>query len=268
MTRVGSENCRYEERHDWLRLPRAGASARSWTWPRTRRTGLRLQPGPPAGHSLRGRRHPNRGLGMFTRPHGLTAGPTAPFGPPMTTATACAAFTWDGELRLSLGTPGQGSAPHSGPPSTAPAEGPSPSAPRRSTSYAGRVYVADRENHRVQIFDRQGGLPRPVERHAPALRPPGLRRPGLHRPAASHLDVNSGYPNIGGCVTIHDLDGNQLGLLGGVHPGEGSGEYSAPHGLAVDSRGDLYVGEVSWSAYGRRVDPPRLAPCFCRLVRV
>ena len=57
----------------------------------------------------------------------------------------------------------------------------------------------------------------------------------------SHLDVNAAYPNIGACVTIHDLEGNQLARLGGAHPGEEPGEYTAPHGLAVDLQGDLYV---------------------------
>ena len=46
----------------------------------------------------------------------------------------------------------------------------------------GTVYVADRESHRVQIFDERGRLPGPVERPAPPLRPAHRRRPGLHRP--------------------------------------------------------------------------------------
>jgi hypothetical protein len=38
--------------------------------------------------------------------------------------------------------------------------------------------------------------------------------------------------------------------------------------LAVDSRGDLNVGEVAWNAYGKRLDPPRMARCFRKLVKV
>ena len=30
-------------------------------------------------------------------------------------------------------------------------------------------------------------------------------------------------------------------------PGMGPSEFLAPHGLTVDSHGDLYVGEVSWT---------------------
>jgi hypothetical protein len=30
------------------------------------------------------------------------------------------------------------------------------------------------------------------------------------------------------------------------------GSFAAPHGLAVDSRGDIYVGEVSYTNWGNR----------------
>jgi DNA-binding beta-propeller fold protein YncE len=135
------------------------------------------------------------------------------------------------------------------------------------TDGEGRVYVADRENHRVQIFDDRGqylGQWNNMHRPCGLLLADGLAYVGQ---LPTHLEVNAQYPNIGACVTLHDLDGNRLARLGGAHPGEEPGEFTAPHGLAVDSRGDLYVGEVSWSAYGRRLDPPRLARCFRKLVR-
>ena len=105
------------------------------------------------------------------------------------------------------------------------------------TDDAGRIYVADRENHRVQIFDDQGAY---LDQWNDMHRPCGLLVTGDRAyigQLPSHLDVNAAYPNIGACVTIHDLEGNQLARLGGAHPGEGLGEYTAPHGLAVDSRG-------------------------------
>ena len=45
-------------------------------------------------------------------------------------------------------------------------------------------------------------------------------------------------------------DGKLLARIG-VEPaaGEGPGQFLSPHGLAVDSRGDLYVGEVSYTAW-------------------
>ena len=33
-------------------------------------------------------------------------------------------------------------------------------------------------------------------------------------------------------------------------PGQETGKFLSPHGLAVDSRGDIYVGEVSYTNWG------------------
>ena len=137
-----------------------------------------------------------------------------------------------------------------------------------ATDGAGRVYVADRESHRVQVFDDHG---RYLEQWHDLHRPCGLH---IHWGLAyigqlpTHLAVNADYPNLGACVTVHDLTGHRLARLGDVRLGEGPGQFTAPHGLAVDSRGDLYVGEVSWSAYGSRLTPPRTARCLRKLVRV
>ena len=30
-----------------------------------------------------------------------------------------------------------------------------------------------------------------------------------------------------------------------------------PHSIALDSRGDIYLGEVSWTIRGQRLNPPR-----------
>jgi hypothetical protein len=41
-------------------------------------------------------------------------------------------------------------------------------------------------------------------------------------------------------------------------PGLGPTEFLAPHGLAVDSHGDLYIGEVSWTNWPQTFrDKPR-----------
>jgi hypothetical protein len=119
----------------------------------------------------------------------------------------------------------------------------------------GWVYVADRENHRIQIFDGNGRYETQWN---------NLHRPcGLYMPASSNpicivgelgpaIRTNRNYPNIGPRVSILDNKGNLLARLGAQHPGLGPEEFIGPHGLALDSRGDLYVGEVSiaqWAPY-------------------
>ena len=66
------------------------------------------------------------------------------------------------------------------------------------------------QNHRVQIFDADGIY---LDQW-----------PNMHRPCGlcikndvvyvgqlpSHLDVNASYPNIGACITVHDLSGRQF----------------------------------------------------------
>ena len=65
-----------------------------------------------------------------------------------------------------------------------------------------------------------------------------------------------------------DTRGNLVGRAGHESYGEEPGRFYSPHGLAVDSRGDIYVAEVSWSDYGSRMDPPRELRSMQKLVKV
>jgi DNA-binding beta-propeller fold protein YncE len=114
----------------------------------------------------------------------------------------------------------------------------------------GWVYVADRENHRVQVFDGDGryetqwnNLHRPC---ALCRSPQGLFFVGELGP---FLAPCLGFPNLGPRLVILDARGHALARLSAGPAGIGPGRFIAPHGIAVDSRGDVYVGEVSRSAW-------------------
>jgi hypothetical protein len=50
--------------------------------------------------------------------------------------------------------------------------------------------------------------------------------------------------------------------------GSQSGRFFSPHGIAVDSHGDIYVAEVSHSDYGKGWYAPRELRSLQKLVRV
>jgi hypothetical protein len=79
-----------------------------------------------------------------------------------------------------------------------------------------------------------------------------------------YLPVNRRYPNLGPRISILDGKGNVLVRLGRTEDaiGQEPGQFMSPHGIAVDSRGDIYVGEVvvsSWpSAFPDKPRPANL----------
>ncbi|MDP6706593.1 MAG: peptidyl-alpha-hydroxyglycine alpha-amidating lyase family protein [Alphaproteobacteria bacterium] len=134
----------------------------------------------------------------------------------------------------------------------------------------GWVYVADRENHRVQIFDGRGrfetqwhGMHRPCGLCMAAGRDPlcyiGELGPGM--------PVNMAVPNIGPRLSVVTNKGELLARVGDIRAGLAPGQFLAPHGLAVDSRGDIYVGEVSYTAWPRFEFAEGPAPADLRSLR-
>jgi hypothetical protein len=129
-----------------------------------------------------------------------------------------------------------------------------------ATDADGLVYVADRENHRVQIFDGEG---RYQGQWNNLHRPCGLfadRRDNDHfyiGELGSGMPVTEHTPNLGPRVTILDHKGERVCRFGGQFTGERPGEFVAPHTVVTDSRGDVYVGEVSYTARGQYEQPPR-----------
>ena len=61
------------------------------------------------------------------------------------------------------------------------------------------------------------------------------------------MNVNRNHPNLGPRLTFVDKHGKRIARLGGEHgPGQEVGKFLAPHGVCMDTRGDIYVGEVSY----------------------
>ncbi len=66
------------------------------------------------------------------------------------------------------------------------------------------------------------------------------------------MPVTYDVPNIGPRVSIYSDKGERLARLGHRPAGLEPGQFISPHGLAVDSRGDIYVGEVSFTNWSNR----------------
>src|SRR5499425_2890634 len=158
-------------------------------------------------------------------------------------------YSPDGKLLLSWGEPGTG-------------EGEFNIVHNICTDADGWVYVADRENHRVQVFDRNGKYETQWNN---LHRPCGLYMDYIRHPVCyigelgPSMAVNRNSPNLGPRVSIVDHQGKLLARFGDPHAGLGPTAFLGPHGMCVDSRGDLYVGEVSWTQWPQFFDTPRPA---------
>jgi DNA-binding beta-propeller fold protein YncE len=138
----------------------------------------------------------------------------------------------------------------------------------------GWVYVADRENHRVQIFDGNGRYEAQwTNMHRASALEQHERGDKLFYlgEIASHLRANRHVPNLGPRISILNGEGKALARLGVLPPGNAPDRFMSPHGLAIDSRGDIYVGEVAYHAWGNAypgIDVPEHLNCLRKLVKV
>ena len=130
----------------------------------------------------------------------------------------CHRFSADGRLLLSWGSaghePGQFNLPHG-----------------IWVLSDNRVLVADRENHRIQVFDPEGGF---LEQWH-----------GFRQPSDFFVDEAAGLiylAEVGGRVSILDLDGSVVTAW--ESPVPRGRPFKAPHGIWVDPEGAIYVGEV------------------------
>jgi DNA-binding beta-propeller fold protein YncE len=107
-----------------------------------------------------------------------------------------------------------------------------------------RVYVADRTNQRVQIFDKNGKF---LGKWTDIGAPWGL----VYAPQENCLYMCDGLNNR---IVKLSLDGQVLGTLSSY--GKAPGKLDFVHNLAMDSTGALYVAEIkNWRV--QKFAPPR-----------
>ncbi len=139
----------------------------------------------------------------------------------------------------------------------------------------GWIYVADRENSRVQIFDENGRYETQINNmHRPSglAITPGTCPDCIVGELASYLEINHNFPNLGPFVSMLDQQSNVISRLNaGCGPGLGPGQFLSPHSIAYDSTGDLYVGDVvdaDWAKVIRDKEKPAQPRRFQKLKRV
>jgi hypothetical protein len=115
----------------------------------------------------------------------------------------------------------------------------------------GRVLIADRENERIQVFWPDGSFIESwddVQRPTAVVQGPGqlLYVSELGWVASerswTHGEVSEPRPAR---LSVFGLDGGLVHRWVSPGNGAGPGEFIAPHGLAVDSNGDIYIAEAA-----------------------
>jgi hypothetical protein len=105
----------------------------------------------------------------------------------------------------------------------------------------GLVYVCDRTNDRIQVFNKDGSFVKQF-----AIRPE-TRGTGSSYDLAFWPDRNQTYLIIadgadGEAVIVRRDDGKEVGAFG--HYGRQAGQFHNIHQVVTDSKGNVYTGEV------------------------
>jgi hypothetical protein len=131
----------------------------------------------------------------------------------------------------------------------------------------GNVYVCDRESDRIQVFTAEGRFVREitdVQRPTQIVLARGLMYVSELGWRAGQRSFRNGsiVRDLPARVSVFDAKGMVVTRLGGPDPCA-PGSFCAPHGLAVDKDGDLYVAEVVWTIAGKA----GLVPPDCHTVQ-
>ncbi len=164
----------------------------------------------------------------------------------------------DGNWLKSWGTPGDGPGQFNTPHSIA-------------VDAKGNVYVADRGNRRIQVFDGEGNFLRQITIDVPA--PPDARPAIGNRPTATTGTMAPGAPwaicitpgpnqvlyssdAYPGRIYKLSLDGKVLGMLG--ESGKQLKQFGWIHEIACPSENELYVAELlNWRIQKLILQPTR-----------
>jgi hypothetical protein len=102
-----------------------------------------------------------------------------------------------------------------------------------------RVWIPDRENSRIQIFTGEGEF---ITEWTDVIRPTHVFIDEDDTVYISELSLR---------VSVYTIDGELLTQWGNeANVAKEEALFLAPHVCAVDSRGDLYVGEVAMTGTG------------------
>ncbi len=146
-------------------------------------------------------------------------------------------FSADGVFEISWGTPGDSDGefhlPHG-----------------IDVAGDGTVFVCDRENSRIQLFDPDGGF---LESWTDVARPCEVFIDADDVVYVAELGWHAGitpqqFDKPGGRVGIFSRTGELLSRFGGGANPYDPGDFAAPHDIWVDRNGDIYTSEVIASA--------------------
>jgi DNA-binding beta-propeller fold protein YncE len=166
-------------------------------------------------------------------------------------------FSADGVLLQSWGEPGNGPGQFNLPHGIA-------------VDQRGRIIVADRENNRLQFFSPDGEF---LDAWTNVVRPCQVFVDSANRIFVAEVGMRCGlWPWMerpanppAARVSIFDAEGALLARWGNDDPMAPDGFY-APHDICLDSKGSIYVGEVTMSAGGYQGHVPASCPCLRKYV--